>query len=65
MVCQAVLGDRVPINRLDEIRIAGSLRRMHFENERVNIDGKRVRRWVPKEKAIKNLQIIKEHSDNF
>ena len=65
MACQAVLGDRVPINRLDEIRIAGSLRRMHFENERVNIDGKRVRRWVPKEKAIKNLQIIKEHSDNF
>jgi predicted P-loop ATPase len=63
MACREVVGDN--FNKLDEYRVAGSLRRLHFEDKRVYVDGKRVRRWFPKEKAIEMLKKIKDISNNF
>lgn len=56
MACEEVIGKE--FNKLDELRISGSLRRLHFEDKRVYVGGKRVRRWFPKEKAIEMLSKV-------
>lgn len=56
MACEEVIGKQ--FNKIDEMRIAGSLRRLHFEDRRVYVDGKRVRRWFPKEKASEMLKTV-------
>lgn len=63
MACEAVLGTDTKINKLEEIQVSSALRRLHFVNERKIVKGKRVRRWMPTEKAIKMLLEIKKHND--
>ena len=63
--CIAVLGDGKRIDKLDELRVSGMLRRLHFDNPSRRVDGKVVRRWIPSEKAIKNLIEIKKHQNDF
>lgn len=65
MACEAVLGDRHKIDKIDEMRIAGALRRLHFDNPNLRIEGKVVRRWIPKEKAVERLKAIKQYQDDF
>ncbi len=65
MACEAIFGDRQKIDKLDELRVTGALRRLHFDNPLKRIDGKVVRRWVPKPKAVERLQAIKQYQDEF
>ena len=46
-----IFGDNTRQDRLEEIRIAGSLRRLHMDNPTIRKNGKVVRRWVPSEKT--------------
>lgn len=55
-VCEETIGDNY--NKLDEMRIASSLRRLHLEDRRVYKDGKRVRRWFPTDKGKQLLEKI-------
>lgn len=63
MVCDEVIGENH--NKLDEMRVASSLRRLHFEDRRVYIDGKRVRRWYPTEKGEQMLTKIINAKQDF
>lgn len=65
MACQAVYGDKTKIDKLDELRISGTLRRLHFENPLKRVEGKVVRRWVPKPKALERLKEIKTYQNEF
>lgn len=60
-----IFGGDYKINQIEKIRVSGMLRRMHFENERKYVGGKRVRRWFPNEKSITSLQAIKKYNDTF
>lgn len=64
-VCESVFGSGVAINKIEEIRMASSLRRLHFADKRHYVGGKRVRRWFPDDKALKMLQDIKQYNHDF
>jgi hypothetical protein len=63
--CRAIHGSDYRVNKLDEIRISSMMRRIGFINERKYVNGKRVRRWFPTDKALENLRAIKQHNDDF
>lgn len=63
--CEAIYGDKVKIDKLDELRVSGMLRRLHFDNPLIRVKGKVVRRWVPTKKAMDRLAEIKKHQDEF
>jgi hypothetical protein len=62
-VCEEIIGENY--NKLDEMRVASSMRRLHFEDKRVYKDEKRVRRWFPTDKGRENLEKIISHKNNF
>jgi predicted P-loop ATPase len=64
MACRAVNPSIVNITKIDELRVASSLRRLYFENVVRKIDGKSVRRWIPTPKALDILEKIRM-SDTF
>lgn len=58
-------GDKVRMGKLEEIQLGGSLRKLHMDNERRFVKGKRVRRWVPSPKGIEMLKEIKKQQNEF
>ena len=64
-ICEHIYGAGTRIDKIDELRMSSSLRRLHFVNERIYAEGKRVRRWMPTEKARETLEAIKKITDNF
>lgn len=63
VVCNEVIGDNY--NKLDEMRVASSLRRLHFNDYRVYQGSKRVRRWFPNDKGRENLEKIINYNNYF
>lgn len=63
--CHAMYGDKVKIDKIDELRVSGTLRRLHFDNPQRRVKGKIVRRWMPSKKAIERLIEIKKHANDF
>lgn len=62
-VCKEIIGENY--NKLDEMRVSSSMRRLHFEDKRVYKDEKRVRRWFPTDKGRENLEKIINYKNDF
>jgi predicted P-loop ATPase len=59
MCCRAINPVITHITKIDELRVASSLRRLYFENLLKRVEGKSVRRWIPTARALDILKSVR------
>ena len=63
--CDIVFDSDYKVNKLDEIRVAAMLRRIHMVNDRRTVRGKRKRRWFPTDETLNLITPNEEGYDNI